>query len=295
VKKEGPILDIQAVEEERTLFPYQAWNARLPSLAHEYRHNNPVPHLWLANFLPFEVAHAAAGEFPAANTDGWIHWQHQNENKHGLAKRELFPACLGALVDELNSSRFLAWLSELTGVPNLLSDPSLEGGGLHQSGRGGFLNVHTDFSHHHYQQKWRRRLNLILYLNAGWRPDWGGDLELWDSRMRRCIAKFPPLLNQALIFNTDDKSFHGFPDPLNCPEGVSRNSLALYYYTVDGNSSSRARSTNYRARPGDSLRKSTLIWLDKQAVDLYSRAKVRFGFSDDFVSKILGFVSRDKT
>ena len=54
------------------------------------------------------------------------------------------------------------------------------------------------------------------------------------------------------------------------------------------------RSTNYRARPEDGPLKSSLIWLDKQAVDLYSRAKARFGFSDELASKILGFLSRKR-
>jgi hypothetical protein len=284
----------QVVEEKLTLFPHPKWISELPTLADQYQREIPVPHISLTNFLPVEVARAAADEFPAADTEAWIHWQHHNENKHGLVKRELFPPGLGALTDELNSARFLACLSELTRIPDLISDPGLEGGGLHQSRRGGFLNIHTDFSHHHYHKNWRRRLNLILYLNDGWRPDWGGALELWDSRMRRCIAKFPPLLNQVLIFNTDEKSFHGFPEPLSCPDGVSRNSLALYYYTIDQNSRLITRSTDYRARPGDGLRKSAMIWLDKQAVHLYSRAKARFGFSDDFVSKILGLISKRK-
>ena len=56
----------------------------------------------------------------------------------------------------------------------------------------------------------------------------------------------------------------------------------------------KARSTNYRARPEDGAMKSGLIWMDKQAVDLYSRAKARFGFSDAFASKILGFLSRKR-
>jgi hypothetical protein len=37
-----------------------------------------------------------------------------------------------------------------------------------------------------------------------------------------------------------------------------------------------------------------MIWLDKQAVDLYSRAKARFGFSDALASRILGFLSRKR-
>jgi hypothetical protein len=68
------------------------------------------------------------------------------------------------VADELNSPEFVEWLSELTGIPGLIADTDLEGGGLHQSGRGGFLNIHADFTMHHYHKHWRRRVNLILYL-----------------------------------------------------------------------------------------------------------------------------------
>jgi hypothetical protein len=105
-------------------------------------------------------------------------------------------------------------------------------------------------------------------------------------------AKYPPRLNHTLIFNTDDHCFHGFPEPLQRPEGVFRKSLALYYYTVGSSAKGAARSTNYRARPNDGWGTAALIWLDKQAVDVYSRAKRCFGFSDTFASKVLGLISR---
>jgi len=107
-------------------------------------------------------------------------------------------------------------------------------------------------------------------------------------------VKIPPLFNEALIFRTDEISYHGFPDPLRCPEGESRKSLALYYYTVESGVGVKAHSTNYRPRPQDGPLKSSMIWLDKEAVDLYSRAKARFGFSDEFASKVLGFLSRKR-
>jgi hypothetical protein len=202
------------------------------------------------------------------------------------------------LTDELNAPEFVAWISELTGIPNLMADPMLEGGGLHQSGPGGYLNVHTDFSMHHFHLNWRRRVNLILYLNPGWQEQWGGALELWEKtpegKMARCAVKYSPLLNHALIFTTDERSLHGFPDPLTCPEGQSRKSLALYYYTVEQGQKTEARSTDYFARPQDGWAKSAMIWLDKKAVDFYSRAKARFGFSDAFASKVLGFFSKKK-
>ena len=285
---------LQAAEQAVALFPYSKWISQLPVLADRYRENRPYPHIHLEGFLQPEVARRMAQEFPDHNTDAWIHYKHHNENKLGLPKRELFPLTLREVTDDLNSAEFLKWLSALTGIPGLISDPSLEGGGLHQSGRGGFLNVHTDFSMHHYQKNWRRRVNLILYLNEGWQADWGGAIELWDESMRHCEAKVLPLLNHALIFNTDDRSFHGFPEPLTCPETVSRKSLALYYYTVEADTKAPARSTNYRARPADSLLETALIWLDKQAVDIYSKLKTRFGLSDDFASKILGLFSKEK-
>ena len=42
-----------------------------------------------------------------------------------------------------------------------------------------------------------------------------------------------PELNNAVIFRTDTISNHGFPDPINCPENLSRKSIALYYYVKE--------------------------------------------------------------
>jgi len=276
------------------LFPYEKWAAQLPSLARRYQQNSPCPHIYLTDFLDANRAQDLAEEFPALNTEEWTHYKHHNENKLGLSKRALFPPALGEAVDELNSPEFVAWLSELVGIPGLLADSMLEGGGLHQSARGGFLNVHTDFSMHHYHKNWRRRVNLIVYLNPGWQQEWGGALELWDTAMTRCIAKYPPLLNHAVIFTTNEKSLHGFPDPLTCPDDQSRKSLALYYYTAEEDAAAVPRSTNYHARPADSLKERFLIWADKTAVDLYSRAKATFGFSDDLASRVLSIFSGKK-
>jgi Rps23 Pro-64 3,4-dihydroxylase Tpa1-like proline 4-hydroxylase len=275
-------------------FPFARWSEESTRLGRQFRENKPYPHLHLSEFLDSHLAADLAKEFPGLQTDAWTRYKHQNENKLGLTKRALFPSLLGEVVDELNSPEFVQWLSDVTGIPNLLADDSLEGGGLHQSTRGGFLNIHTDFSMHHYNKKWRRRINLILYLNPDWQENWGGAIELWDRNVTRCVAKVPPLLNEVLIFQTDEISYHGFPEPLSCPEGESRKSIALYYYTEETQTAVASRSTNYRARPDDGALKSALIWFDKVAVDLYSRAKARFGFSDEFASKILEFLSRKR-
>jgi hypothetical protein len=282
-----------AIQGER-LFPYSRWWSQMPALSSDYRDAAPFPHIHLSEFLDPATARGLADEFPVPDSSEWIQYKHYNENKTGLTKRELFPVMVGKVVDELNSPEFIEWLSKLTGIPNLVADPTLEGGGLHQSARGGFLNLHSDFTMHHHQKNWHRRINLIVYLNPDWESQWGGAIELWDKQMRRCVASVPPLLNHALIFNTTETSYHGFPEKLTCPENVSRKSLALYYYTVEGDLAYPSRSTNYQARPGDSKTKAALIWLDKKAVHLYSKAKEVFGIGDGLASEVLGFFSGKK-
>lgn len=269
-------------------FPYARWTAQTAELSRRFREAEPFPHLVLPDFLEAKDARALEAEFPRPDATSWIQYRHYNENKLGKSRREEFPPRIGEIIDELNSPPFLQLLGAITGIEGLVADPMLEGGGMHQTERGGFLNMHADFSMHHYQKSWRRRINLILYLNGGWEEQWGGSLELWDREMKSCVARVPPILNQALIFLTERTSFHGYPDAIQCPPGATRKSLALYYYTPEtGLAPSRGRSTDYRARPGE-RRKAPLIWLDKKALHLYSLLKTTFGISDDFVSRMLG-------
>ena len=57
-----------------------------------------------------------------------------------------------------------------------------------------------------------------------------------------------------VVFSTTDSSFHGHPEALTCPEGVTRNSIALYYYAAEPATERAGREmTDYRARPGERL------------------------------------------
>ena len=160
-----------------------------------------------------------------------------------------------AIIAEMNSPGFVSWLEDLTGIAGLQPDHSLAGGGIHQIRRGGFLKVHTDFNWHAGLQL-HRRVNVLLYLNEDWQAEWGGALELWKPDMSACGALILPLLNRLVIFSTTDESYHGHPDPLACPEGVSRNSIALYYYAAEpapARAFGQSQMTNYRPRPGERI------------------------------------------
>ena len=114
-------------------------------------------------------------------------------------------------------------------LKNIEADWDLHGGGMHESFKGGFLKVHSDFLYRR-KSKLKRVLNILIYLNSNWEKEWGGSIELWDKDMKSAKKSIIPTLNNVVIFRTDTISNHGFPDPINCPENISRKSIALYYY-----------------------------------------------------------------
>ena len=72
---------------------------------------------------------------------------------------------------------------------------------------------------------------FLIYLNKNWKASYGGNLELWNKTMKKCVKKIPPIFNTMVIFSTNDFTNHGHPDPLNCPHNFSRKSIATYYFS----------------------------------------------------------------
>lgn len=282
------------VDQQTTqgILDVKKWDSIFEKNQHKYQQATPYPHGQFDNFLEDWAAHKAMGAFPKVKDAGWIHYVHVNEKKHGLNKMDLIPSFLQEVIQVLNSDEFVRSLSKLTGIEGLKADPSLEGGGLHQSQRGGYLNIHADFTVHPHKRNWRRRVNVLVYLNEDWLESYKGDLELWSRDMKQCEQKISPIFNRCVIFNTDEDSFHGLPEAIQCPEDMTRKSVALYYFTEE-DSTPRKRATNYQARPGDGV-KSLFIWLDKQLIVVYNALKGWLGINDDFVSKVLNFFSRRK-
>ena len=208
-------------------------------------------------------------EFPAPGTISWQKFDNAKEIKLASSKEATFGSAARLLMYHLNSATFLDFLSTVTGIPDLIPDPGFEGGGLHQIVRGGKLGVHADFNKHS-KLGLDRRLNLLLYLNQNWKEEYGGHLELWDKDMKGCEAKVLPLFNRVMIFSTTDFTYHGHPTPLQCPEGWTRKSLALYYYSngrpveeVTG-----GHSTLFRARDEKDFRPTARQRLRELATDL---------------------------
>ena len=261
----------------------------LPELRERYIQADPFPHMVLDDVLTADAFRSAVAEFPAIRDESWKGYLHVNETKYANPRVDTWAPTLQAIANEFLSPEFTRFLTELTGIAGLIPDASMDGGGLHQTLRGGHLNVHADFTTHHGNDDWARRINILLYLNDEWREEWGGQLELWDAAMKGCRNRVTPRGNRMLVFTTSEDSFHGHPDPLICPDGVARRSMALYYFTREH--SPVRRATNYRARPGDGL-KRVAIWTDRKVLDLYDRTRRRTGWSDERTNAMLERLNR---
>jgi hypothetical protein len=261
------------------------WRARAHSAKHHYQEAKPFPFVIIDNFLPLEKVMQVADDFPIADEKIWINYIHFNEKKYGLNAWEHIPLSLRNLIDRLQTGEFLETLAILTGIPGLIADPELAGGGLHQMYPGGFLNIHSDFLIHPVKTNFKRRINLILFLSTDWNESYGGDLEFWSKDMRECVTRIQPKFNRCVIFNTDEYSYHGCPEKLRGPQGFSRKSLALYYYTEYTNTPHK-KYTDYKARPHDAHKKLP-IFLDSKAVGVYSWLKQKLKGNDEMISRIL--------
>lgn len=216
-------------------------------LAEAYRTNDPFPHIVIDDFLPPALLDMCLQEFPsAADPDSQSFDRAQERYKTSYNPDYLSPRAR-AFFYSMNSRPFLQFVENLTGIEGLLPDPHFTGGGFHETTEGGHLSVHADFNHH-ARLNVERRLNILIYLNRGWKLEYGGALELWDAQMKACVKRIAPEFNRCVVFSTNAASYHGHPDPVRHPAKAPRRSIALYYYTATWDDTRRAFTTQFRRR-----------------------------------------------
>ncbi len=199
-----------------------------------FARREPFRHLVLDGFFPSTYAEQLLTEFPAFERGNARNENGELGGKSTVERiRELGPAYV-ALDDLVRSLGFLDWISQATGIPDLLYDPWYFGGGTHENRHGQDLDPHVDFNRHP-ENGWHRRLNLIVYLNHEWEDSWGGSLELHtDPRAsENQITLITPLFNRCVVFETTEWSWHGFGriELPSARQSISRKSIALYFYT----------------------------------------------------------------
>lgn len=190
----------------------------------------PFEHIVLPNFLEASFAEKVYEQFPLdmLTNDKWHRYENPIEYKFAFDDIQNLPEHVKQLFYLLSTREVIEKISALTAISDLEFDPYLHGAGVHVHPRKGRLHMHLDYEKHPHCEK-QRRINIILYMSKDWRKEWHGHTQLWDKDMQQCVAESEVQFNTAIVFKTNEISWHGLPEPISCPEGVYRKSVAYYY------------------------------------------------------------------
>lgn len=216
--------------------------------AEAYQSGEPYHHVCIDGFLPMEVIERVRADLSKL-PDAQRSFDAAQERFKSQYSPDRLPDYSRHLFQAFNSRAFILFLEEMTGIKGLIPDPYFAGAGIHKTLTGGHLDIHADFNVHQHMRV-ERRLNVLIYLNPEWKEEYGGCFEIWDKQMTRKVATFAPTENRMVCFSTGSDTFHGNPEPVNHPDGLPRQSIALYYYTATWDNSRRGHSTLFKPRPG---------------------------------------------
>jgi hypothetical protein len=203
-------------------------SATVEALRRDFEVAEPFPHLVIDNLFDPKLLDRVLLDYDRVRGEDWIKYDNANELKFGTRPNVRLGPGSQAYFDTIHRAKFTQFLSGITGIEALVTDPMLRGGGLHEIPVSGKFAVHTDFTRH-VDTKLDNRLVFITYLNHGWMDEWGGALELWTQSA--CVRKVIPVFGRSILFAQTTDSFHGHPDPVNTPDGRTRRSVAAYFYT----------------------------------------------------------------
>lgn len=214
----------------------------------DFQSGVPYPHVIIHNFFKDDIFQSIISQFGHPEIDsGWVKYWNPLEKKYALNLFSDKPI-VQKVFNELQSEEFIDRLKQITRIPDLQTDPHMHGAGLHYHPTNGKLDMHLDYSIHPIS-KLERRVNLIIYINNVWQEEWGGALELWDNDFTKCVKKVFPMPNTAVLFQTSDISYHGIPRPIECPENIGRQSLAIYYMSQPRENITHRYKAEFRPLP----------------------------------------------
>ena len=262
--REPPVLDAGGPLIPSRVLDWKQLDALAEQHRAAYRVAEPFPHVVLDNLFAPSLLDRAIAELPGA-TANWTTYDTVNEAKQVCSDAAAFGPVAETIAHALNSAPFVNFLEKLSGIEGLIPDPHLRAAGYMKVRPGGFLGLHYDFATQK-ELKLDRRINVLLYLNRDWQPEWGGQLELHsndalDAKEHKEI-QVEPVFNRLLVFNTPE-ALHGHRRAIQCPPGHARLCLSWYYYTAPPVPGWAARAKPVEFRGRFDLRHSAIKWMNR--------------------------------
>jgi len=209
----------------------------------DYLLAKPFPYLVIDNFCNREKIESLYTKIPELNNKSRDYMFAKNKFEKSNYRE------LGSEFDELYTDLISDRMNEfLSFIANedVFVDPENHGGGLHQGKKNSFLDMHLDFNYHPLKKSWFRNMNLLLYLNKDWKPEYKGHLKLMDRRTGEEKELEVPF-NRMIIQQTRAFTLHGY-DQTHFPENRYRTSIATYAYTLHQHHIEKPRTTDWFAK-----------------------------------------------
>jgi Rps23 Pro-64 3,4-dihydroxylase Tpa1-like proline 4-hydroxylase len=198
-------------------------------LRQQLRKAEPYPHLVVDGWFNPTLLELVREEFDQLEKTQWKVFRNEQELTHRSQPHSRLGPASEIYFSIVNSGWFLDLISAITDTEDLLPDPKLLGGGLHETRAGGKFGIHRDFDLH-ASHGLSNKMVFMTYLNRGWDPAWGAALEIWDIDTGASARSILPEFGTSVLLMHGPKSFHGHPEPMTAPPGQTRRSVAVYYY-----------------------------------------------------------------
>lgn len=201
------------------------------------------------DLLPEDIAGRVAKAFPESETMRLL--DSFREKKYTSKSLDQFDPLIADITFAFQADRVIDKVAQLTGIKDAVGDPHLYAGGISAMARGHFLNPHLDNSHDGEQKNYRV-LNLLYYITPDWKPENGGNLELWDEDVKHAV-EIPSLFNRLVLMATNDKSWHSVNE---VRADGTRRCISNYYFSPHSpNGYETTHVTYFMARPEQKLRR----------------------------------------
>jgi Rps23 Pro-64 3,4-dihydroxylase Tpa1-like proline 4-hydroxylase len=217
----------------------------------------PFPYLKVDNFLETEFALDLQTEILNIPNDQWDRYANPFEQKYTLRDKYNFSCNLKKLFDELTSDNFVLEISEIVGY-KLKLDETRNFWGVHAYGVSDKLDIHVDAGLHPTLGL-KKQVTLGVYISYNWKEEYGCNLEIWkgenscnnNSKILEKVDSIPPLFNRLVLFTCNDYSWHGNPEPANCPENSKRIFVTISYLSENYEDKNKRSKAFFVKRPKD--------------------------------------------
>lgn len=209
------------------------------------------------HFLENTFARELQEEILNIPPEAWDRYDNPFEQKYTLRDKYQFPTNLTKLFEELSSESFVSKLSKKVGY-HLQLDTTRNFWGVHTYNRGDKLDIHVDAGLHPTLLL-KKQITLGIYLSYEWEEDYGCHLEIWrgensvdnGAKILERVDHIAPIFNRLVIFECNDYSWHGNPEPANCPSNSKRIFITLSYLSDNTTDQNKRTKAFFVARPED--------------------------------------------